>query len=84
MADADHLASLPTPSLVLDEGRMLRNIARLRSQLEPLDVAIRPHLKTVKSVDVARRVMTNGAGPATVSTLKEAEIFAAAGVKDIL
>ena len=32
-------------------------------------MALRPHLKTAKSVDVARRVMTSPAGPATVSTL---------------
>lgn len=49
-----------------------------------MGVTLRPHLKTVKSVDPARRVLTDGNGPATVSTLKEAEVFAAAGVRDIL
>jgi D-serine deaminase-like pyridoxal phosphate-dependent protein len=63
---------------------MLRNIERLRARLRPLDVALRPHLKTAKSVEVARRLLAGGNGPATVSTLKEAEVFAAAGVKDIL
>ena len=84
MTVADALRSLPTPSLLLDESRMLRNIARLRTHLDTLGVALRPHLKTAKSVDVARRVLTGGSGPATVSTLKEAEVFAAAGVRDIL
>ena len=63
---------------------MVRNIARLRAHLDTLGVALRPHLKTAKSVDVARRVLTSGNGPATVSTPKEAEVFAAAGVRDIL
>jgi D-serine deaminase-like pyridoxal phosphate-dependent protein len=63
---------------------MERNIARLRARLDGLGVALRPHLKTVKSVDVARRVMTSPAGPATVSTLREAEQFVAAGVRDII
>ncbi|HTI01957.1 MAG TPA: alanine racemase [Acidisoma sp.] len=63
---------------------MRRNIMRLRAHLEPLGVEIRPHLKTVKSVEAARRVLKDGIGPATVSTLKEAEVFGAAGVKDIL
>jgi D-serine deaminase-like pyridoxal phosphate-dependent protein len=81
---ADLLLAVPTPSLVLDESRMLRNIERLRARLRPLDVALRPHLKTAKSVEVARRLLAGGNGPATVSTLKEAEVFAAAGVKDIL
>ena len=47
-------------------------------------MALRPHLKTAKSVDVARRVMNSPAGPATVSTLREAEQFVAAGVRDII
>jgi D-serine deaminase-like pyridoxal phosphate-dependent protein len=63
---------------------MERNIARLRTRLDGLGVTLRPHLKTAKSVDVARRVMTSPAGPATVSTLKEAEQFVAAGVRDII
>jgi D-serine deaminase-like pyridoxal phosphate-dependent protein len=81
---ATSLRALPTPSLVLDEARLLRNVARLRGKLDALGVALRPHLKTPKSIDVARRVLAGGTGPATVSTLKEAEEFAAAGVRDIL
>jgi D-serine deaminase-like pyridoxal phosphate-dependent protein len=78
------LAELPTPCLLLDKQRMDRNIARLADRLQRLGVALRPHLKTAKSVEVARRMMASPAGPATVSTLKEAEEFAAAGVRDIL
>ncbi|WP_205700713.1 alanine racemase [Croceicoccus sediminis] len=63
---------------------MDRNVARLRSRLEGFGVSLRPHLKTAKSIEVARRVMTSNEGPATVSTLREAEFFAAAGVKDII
>ncbi len=84
MTDADRLSDLPTPQLILDEARMLRNIARLRSRLRPHEVTLCPHLKTAKSVEVARRVLADGTGPATVSTLKEAEVFAAAGIRDIL
>lgn len=84
MTDADRLSDLPTPQLILDEARMLRNIARLNSRLRPHEVTLRPHLKTAKSVEVARHVLADGTGPATVSTLKEAEVFAAAGIRDIL
>jgi D-serine deaminase-like pyridoxal phosphate-dependent protein len=84
MTDRIRLAALPTPSLVLDEARMARNIKRLRAHLDTLGVALRPHLKTAKSVEVARRLLTGGNGPATVSTLREAEVFAEAGVHDIL
>lgn len=78
------LAGIETPGLVLDEGRMLNNIARLRTRLTQLGVSLRPHLKTAKSIDIARAVMDGSAGPAAVSTLREAEVFADAGVKDIL
>lgn len=62
----------------------MRNIERLRHRTDGLDVTLRPHMKTAKSVDVARRVLAGGVGPITVSTLKEAEVFAAAGIRDIL
>ena len=88
MAQAEEIATtvgeLATPCLLLDAERMERNIARLRARLNGLGVSLRPHLKTAKSVDVARRVMTSRAGPATVSTLREAAQFAAAGVRDII
>src|SRR3546814_8873619 len=63
---------------------MRANIRRLAERLAPFDVVPRPHLKTAKSVDVARKWLAGGNGPATVSTLREAEYFAAAGVRDIL
>jgi D-serine deaminase-like pyridoxal phosphate-dependent protein len=81
---AQTLETLETPCLVLDVERMERNISRLRTRLDGLGVSLRPHLKTAKSVEVARRVMTTPEGPATVSTLKEAEQFAAAGVRDMI
>ncbi|WP_375778061.1 DSD1 family PLP-dependent enzyme [Bradyrhizobium sp. ma5] len=78
------LADIETPCLVLDEDRMLHNIARLKTRLSRLGVPLRPHLKTAKSVPAARAVMDGPGGPAAVSTLQEAEMFATAGVKDIL
>ncbi|OLU34881.1 alanine racemase [Pseudomonas sp. PA15(2017)] len=78
------LEQLTTPSLLVEEARFTANIQRLYSHLTPLGVLVRPHLKTVKSVEAARRILAGGEGPATVSTLKEAEIFAAAGISDII
>lgn len=75
---------LETPCLLVDELRMTRNIDRLRTRLDRLGATLRPHLKTCKSVEIARRLMPSAQGPATVSTLKEAEEFAAAGVRDIM
>jgi D-serine deaminase-like pyridoxal phosphate-dependent protein len=78
------LLDIQTPALVLDERKMMRNIARLDARMKALGVTLRPHMKTAKSVDVARRQLAGGNGPATVSTLREAEVLFAAGVTDIL
>lgn len=78
------LNSIDTPCLVLDEVKMQRNIERMKSQLSSFNVILRPHLKTAKSVEVARKAMNDDSGPATVSTLKEAEQFAQAGVLDLI
>lgn len=90
----DHAAHVPlgqleTPCLLLDETRMTRNIERLKTRLASLGpaasaVTLRPHLKTAKSIDVARALMPTPHGPATVSTLKEADYFASHGVRDLL
>jgi D-serine deaminase-like pyridoxal phosphate-dependent protein len=82
MSHADLLADLHTPCLVLDEAIMRANIARMDARMSELGVTLRPHLKTVKSVDAARQVIRNGSA-ATVSTLREAEVFAASGVEEI-
>jgi len=78
------LEQLETPALLLDEAQMDRNIARMRDQVRKLGVTFRPHVKTHKCIEVARRMMESPEGPITVSTLKEAEYFAGQGVKDIL
>ncbi|MBA3729808.1 MAG: alanine racemase, partial [Sphingomonas sp.] len=78
------LDELETPCLVVDATRMERNIARLRRMISHLGVGLRPHLKTAKSVEVARMMMDSPRGPATVSTLQEAARFAEAGVRNMI
>jgi D-serine deaminase-like pyridoxal phosphate-dependent protein len=75
---------LQTPCLVVDEAKMTTNLDRMARRIAALGVGFRPHLKTAKSVEIARRMLPDMGGPATVSTLREAEVFAAAGVRDIL
>jgi len=78
------LSDLETPALVLDRGRVERNIARMRDHLSRLGVSLRPHVKTAKSIDVVRLALAGQPGGVTVSTLKEAEYFLAHGIRDIL
>jgi D-serine deaminase-like pyridoxal phosphate-dependent protein len=74
---------LATPSLLLDRERLERNIRRLAERAEKLGVVLRPHMKTAKSIDVARHVFPDGPGPITVSTIAEAEYFGGHGFRDM-
>src|SRR5690242_17753621 len=74
---------LTTPALLLDRSRLERNAARMLDKVRRLDVTLRPHVKTSKSIDVLK-VLAGGDAPITVSTLAEARYFFAAGVTDIL
>jgi D-serine deaminase-like pyridoxal phosphate-dependent protein len=84
MKTAEKLSALSTPALIIDEGKMMANIARLRDKPELAKVSLRPHLKTAKSVDIALRLVGAPPGPATVSTLKEAEVYFEAGISDLI
>ena len=77
-------ADIPTPAALLDERRLQHNIAAMQARAHRLGVRLRPHVKTSKSITVARRQRDAGAQGITVSTLKEAEQFFAAGFDDIL
>ena len=78
------ITELETPALLLEEGRMKTNIARMRDQLARLNVCFRPHVKTAKCVEVALAMCGGAPGPITVSTLREADYFADHGFTDIL
>ncbi|CAM2876435.1 D-threo-3-hydroxyaspartate dehydratase [Methylobacterium mesophilicum] len=80
----DGFDGLETPCLLLDADRLTANVATMRAGLDRLGVTLRPHLKTAKSLDVARIAMASPSGPATVSTLREAEHFAEGGVRDLI
>ena len=77
-------SDLETPLLLLDEAQMQRNIDRMQLRMNALGVRFRPHVKTSKCAEVVRRQLAAGARGITVSTLKEAERFAAEGIDDIL
>ena len=78
------LNELSTPCLVLDEGALDRNLARMSDRAIAAGVDLRPHCKTAKCVEVARRATAPHSGAIAVATLKEAEYFADHGFTDIL
>lgn len=80
----EDLSLLETPCLILDRRRLEANAARMTARYADCSVRLRPHMKTAKSIDVARIALAGNFGGVTVSTLKEAEYFADQGCDDIL
>jgi D-serine deaminase-like pyridoxal phosphate-dependent protein len=75
---------LITPALVLDIDAAQRNIDHMASELKQMGAAtIRPHYKTHKSPDLARRQVQAGAGGLSMATVWEAAVLAAAGMDDL-
>ena len=75
--------ALPTPALLLDVDRLETNLRRMAERAEGLGVRLRPHIKTHKCLEIARRQIELGARGLTVSTLYEAHVFAEHGFDDL-
>jgi D-serine deaminase-like pyridoxal phosphate-dependent protein len=76
-------ADVQTPCLVVDRDVMDANLVAMASRARDLGVALRPHAKTHKCLEVARRQLAFGAVGLTVATVGEAEVFADAGFTDL-
>ncbi len=74
---------LATPCLLVDGDRLDANIEAMAATADRLGVALRPHAKTHKCPEIARRQVAAGAAGLTVATVSEAEVFAAAGFDDL-
>ncbi len=74
---------LPTPALILDRRVLARNTRAMTERMRAFGVQLRPHMKTAKSVDVARMALAGNFGGITVSTLHEAAYFFEHGIGDI-
>lgn len=74
---------LPTPALLIDHGILERNLTRMQDRANTFGVALRPHIKTHKCVEIANHQLDLGARGITVSTIYELDQFVAAGFNDI-
>lgn len=79
-----NFSQIETPALILDASRFEVNAERMLEHCRARGVALRPHAKTAKCVEVADLATGGRRSGITVSTLKEAEHFADAGYDDIL
>src|SRR5256714_3419007 len=82
-ADQEKTA-LDTPALLVDLDALDANIARMADCFHRHGVNWRPHTKGIKIPQIAQRLIDAGAIGITCAKLGEAEVMAAAGIKDIL
>ena len=77
-------ALLQTPALVIDLDAMERNIAAMAAHAQKNNIALRPHAKTHKCSEIAKRQIAAGALGICCAKLGEAEALAEAGIDSIL
>src|SRR5690625_1857433 len=75
---------LQTQTLLLDVNQMDKNIAEVMQCAKEHHVNYRPHIKTHKSVEIAKRQLEAGAVGITVATVGEAEVMVNGGINNIL
>ena len=75
---------LDTPCVVIDDDIVERNLVRFQDYCDKHGIRLRPHIKTHKLPEMARRQLALGASGITCQKIGEAEVFADAGCEDIL
>ena len=77
------LAELPTPALLIERSVLARNIGAMQQLADSHGVSLRPHIKSHKSIEIARMQLQAGAVGIAVAKLGEAEVMAGKGITDI-
>lgn len=75
---------LATPRAVVDLDLMEQNISRVKANVDAHKVALRPHIKTHKTIEIARMQLDAGASGITAAKPSEAAPFIAAGIRDVV
>ena len=83
MNDLAQLTDIETPAVLLDLARLEANLASMQELADRHGVALRPHAKTHKSIEIAKRQLALGATGLTVATVGEALVFLRAGIESI-
>jgi 3-hydroxy-D-aspartate aldolase len=77
-------SDVPTPALLVDIDNLDRNIAVMRNGAREMGVALRPHAKAHKCIEIAQRIAAAGAIGVSCATISEAEAMALGGLTGIL
>jgi D-serine deaminase-like pyridoxal phosphate-dependent protein len=80
----DQFDQIDTPALILDLDAFERNVKRLQDALSSTNVRLRPHAKSHKCPEIAKRQIAVGAVGICCQKISEAAVFVAAGIQDIL
>jgi D-serine deaminase-like pyridoxal phosphate-dependent protein len=75
---------LPTPCLVLDLDRFEANLGKMSRFTREHNIALRPHAKTHKCVNVARKQIEQGAVGICAATIAEGEVMTRSGIRGLL
>jgi D-serine deaminase-like pyridoxal phosphate-dependent protein len=78
------ISDLDTPAVIVDLDVMERNLTRIADYCREHQLLLRPHTKTHKIPDLAKRQIASGATGITVAKISEAEVMLDAGITDIL
>ena len=76
-------ADIETPALLIDAERLQGNIERMAQAAQRMGVALRPHFKTHKTIEIARMQLEAGAVGITCAKSTEAQVLIEAGVGDL-
>jgi D-serine deaminase-like pyridoxal phosphate-dependent protein len=75
---------LQTPCLVVDLDRLERNLRSWQDGVNAHGVRFRPHIKTHKTLEIARMQLAAGAAGITTAKVSEAEVYVDAGFDDVV
>ncbi|HEU4434907.1 MAG TPA: alanine racemase [Pyrinomonadaceae bacterium] len=78
------VADLETPAIVVDLDVMERNLSRMAEYCRNRNLRLRPHTKSHKIPELAKRQLAHGARGITVAKIGEAEVMLDAGIADML
>jgi D-serine deaminase-like pyridoxal phosphate-dependent protein len=81
---ANDFNSIHTPAFVVSEAVALRNIAAFQAHCDKVGLNLRPHIKTHKSIRLAKAQLAAGAAGITCQKISEAEAMVVDGIDDIL
>ena len=74
------MADIETPAVLIDRAKLEANLLGMQQLAQQHGLALRPHAKTHKSVEIGRRQSELGASGLTVATIDEALVFGHHGI----